>query len=138
MSIFIGFNALIGAGAFACISLGGLSPQRIVPMTAILAAINIYTFARRFSAAKREASFPALGQNAQEQDLTAPNPGITFLRIVTFATMCVGVLIIVNFAMEAHMGVLNPDDVRTFVPRAAFGFALAIYVLHKTKKRPRT
>ena len=61
LSIFIGFNALIGAGAFACISLGGLSPQRIVPMTAILAAINIYTFARRFSAAKREVSFPALG-----------------------------------------------------------------------------
>jgi hypothetical protein len=40
---------------------------------------------------------------------------------------------IVTFVVEGWMGTLNPDDVRRFVPKAAFAVALAGYIFHKTR-----
>jgi hypothetical protein len=78
----------------------------------------------------------ALPEKLRGGTLVARTPGIKFLRIVMIATLCVGALMIVTFVIEACKGTLNPDDVRRFVPKAAFAVVLAGYIFHKTRNNP--
>ena len=57
---------------------------------------------------------------------SAPTPpGFTFLRVVIIATLSVGVLMVIGFITEWWTGTLNPDDVRSFIPKALFGIVLS-------------
>jgi hypothetical protein len=137
VAIFVPVAVLILASALAFIFLGGLSPQFVGLAAAIAVAASVLVFSYRFSATKKNASIPTPTKMSASSGLSTPrSPGITFLRIVTIATLSVGAIMVVTFVMEASMGTLNSDDVRRFVPKAVFAVALAGYVFHKTRNRP--
>ena len=66
-----------------------------------------------------------------------PNPGITVLKVLIFAALCIGALNVVTFAVEGWRGTLDQHALRSFLLKAAFGLALITYVIQRIKtKRP--
>jgi hypothetical protein len=138
ITIFLGALTLIALGAIVAIFVGGFKFQLVAPAFAIAVAVSVSVFAYRFNAALKNQSLSATTDMSSSLSSPERTPGIKFLRVVTTATLCVGAVMIVSFLVEARMGVLDPDDVRRFAPKIAFGVALAGYILHKTSNKPQS
>ena len=72
---------------------------------------------------------------ATSANLSEINPGITLLKILIIAVLCIGALNAVTFAIEAWNGTLDTYALRRFLPKAAFGLALIGSVLRKMKTK---
>jgi|SRR5271156_4428247 len=130
VGIFVFAVVLIMVGALVSIFVGRLKPQLVAPVAGMA---SVLVFVSRFNAAIKD-EFGATPMVVSSTSV-AQSSGITFLRIVTIATLCVGALMIVTFVVEDLTGTLDFDDVWRFVPKAAFAVALAGYVFHKTKSK---
>jgi hypothetical protein len=137
LTSFVAVVTFIIAAAFASIYVEGREPRFVGPVAAVAVAASVMVFTSRFNASRKDDSITRPAETPAVPDsFPSRAPGITFLRVVTIATLCVGAIMIVTFAIEASTGTLNTDDVRRFVPKAAFALALAGYVFHKTGKSP--
>jgi hypothetical protein len=63
------------------------------------------------------------------------NPGITVLKVLIIAALCIGLLNAATFALEARRGTLDTHALRSFILKAGFGLALVGYVLRKIKNK---
>jgi hypothetical protein len=63
------------------------------------------------------------------------NPGITLLKILIIAVLCIVALNAAYFAVEAWNGTLDTYALRRFVPKALFGLVFIGYVLRKMKTK---
>ena len=131
---FVALAALVGVAALGSIFYSGLTPRVVVPVAGFVMAIAVWEFAARFNTVAAPSDEERTRRAESEN---AGDAGIKLLQILMIALGFIFVLNVVTFVVEAWKGVLDPDDLRRFVPKALFAFALIGYILKKIGSKTR-
>jgi len=154
---FVALLFLVGILAYICINVSGIDRRAVFPVMAIFIGVAMSIFFPQYNAAREIEATQASGDDmfslevgsAEEKQPRSPlarpaepqpleqTAGYKFLRIVSFATLSIGAIMIVAFMVQWTRGTLDPTDVRRFIPKAAYALVLMTYILHKTKPGPK-
>jgi hypothetical protein len=131
---FVAVSALVMIVALASIFAGGLKPQLVAPVAGMAIAVNVFVFVSRFKTPQKDYSISASAEPSPQIPQQS-NPGITVLKVLIIAAMCVLALNVVIFAVEAWRGILDTYALRRFIAKAVFGLVFIGYVLRKIKTK---
>ena len=133
--IFGGITALLLLVSTLSIFWAQLAPAVVVPVTGLVLLVVVFEFRSYFNATSDD---HAPNHSPQPENPEETDPGIKLLRILIIA---LGVIFLINvamFAVLAWRGTLDDYDLRRFIPKALFAFAMVGYILQKIKAKTRS